>query len=369
MPFLAPAPPTSNLSGTPVAGQASAPATTPAPTPMPVLAATPASTLSGSLVAGKGLAWLPFPLRLVKNNLLGTVSTAPSFELSFNIWPRGLLRGWTSLLQFTTGGGSGVGSSLPGIFFHSETTRLHVRMSRGKHWNKGCNTDETLRMNWRTHVRVQLHGNRLQVRFDGREVCRANYPEQEPGHANVKVYAGNPFGPAANALVWDIRYVPLAMTWLPSPTWPRRPYLLDKISTAVDFELTFGIKPTGLVLGWGSLLQFTKNDPLGVGTRLPGIWFHPWSMRLHVRMGRGPDWNAGCDPTETMPINRRTYVTVRLHGASLQVFFDNREVCKASYPTKEPGHMGVEVYSGDPWSTPARALVSDVRYFPLVTAT
>jgi len=56
-------------------------------------------------------------------------------------------------------------------------------------------------------------------------------------------------------------------------------------------------------------------------------------------------------------------------GRVCRCFFDNREVCKASYPTKEPGHMGVEVYSGDPWSTPARALVSDVRYFPLVTAT
>jgi len=91
--------------------------------------------------------------------------------------------------------------------------------------------------------------------------------------------------------------------------------------------------------------------------------------RLHVRMGRGLTWNAGCDTSETLPINRMTYVTVRLHGTSLQVVFNSRVVCKADYPTKEPGHMGVDVYAGDPWYKPARALVSDMRYFPLVTAT
>jgi len=244
-------------------------------------------------------------------------------------------------------------------------------MGRGLAWNAGCDTSETLPISQRTHVTVQLHGNGLQVSFDGREVCQVRYLEKEPGHTNVKVYAGDPWYTAADALLWGMHYVPLALTWLPSPTWLRlrRTYLIDRISTAVDFELTFSIKPTGIVLGWSNLLHFTTRGNHGAGGRIPGIWFHSLSTRLHVRMGRGLAWNAGCDTSETLPINRMTYVTVRLHGTSLQVVFNSRVVCKADYPTKEPGHMGVDVYAGDPWYKPARALVSDLRYIPLVTAT
>jgi len=159
------------------------------------------------------------------------------------------------------------------------------------------------------------------------------------------------------------------LAWLPFPRRLVRNTLLDTVSTAPNFELSFNIWPRGVVNGWSSLLHFTTSGDGGAGGRIPGIWFHALSTRLHVRMGHGPAWNAGCDTSNTLPINQMTYVTVRLHGTSLQVAFNSREVCKAHYPEKEPGHMGVDVYAGDPWYKPARALVSDMRYFPLVTAT
>merc|ERR1719419_605297 len=316
------------------------------------------SNLSGTLVAGQGLAWLPSPTRLGRNNLLDTIRTAPNFRLSFKIRPTGIVGTRSSILHFTTGRRFSGGRHIPGIWFLPWSTRLFVRIGRGL----VCNTNEELPIYQVTHVKLRLHRTVLKVKFGRRKVCHVYFPRKEPGHTSVKVYAGHPWHNVAQALVWRVRYVPLGLAWLPSPTWLNRNYLLDMISTAVNFELTFNIWPTGTVRGRSSILHFTRGGNFCVGCGIPALGFFSSSTMLYAHMG-----HVGCNANEELPINQMTRVTMRLHGASLQVVFDGREVCQAHYPEEESGHMRVKVYAGDPWYRAAHALVSDMRYMPLVT--
>ena len=49
------------------------------------------------------------------------------WNISFEITPFGTLSGWSNIMHATTGGNKDVyGDRRPGIWFHSETTRLHI---------------------------------------------------------------------------------------------------------------------------------------------------------------------------------------------------------------------------------------------------
>ena len=84
------------------------------------------------------------------------------------------------------------------------------------------------------------------------------------------------------------------------------------------------------------------------GDRIPGIWFHPGTRRLHVRDGHGNDGNAGCDPEEELPANTATTVRVEMRSRLIEVLLNGRRQCTAVRGDQQ-AFDSVVVYAADPW--------------------
>ena len=94
------------------------------------------------------------------------------------------------------------------------------------------------------------------------------------------------------------------------------------------------------------------------GDRIPGIWFHPGTRRLHVRDGHGNDGNAGCDPEEELPANTATTVRVEMRPGFVEVFYDEVLKCTEARGDRQ-AFDSVVVYAPDPWHTAANAAMNN----------
>ena len=94
------------------------------------------------------------------------------------------------------------------------------------------------------------------------------------------------------------------------------------------------------------------------GDRIPGIWFHPGTRRLHVRDGHGNDGNAGCDPEEELPANTVTTVRVEMRPGFVEVFYDEVLKCTEARGDRQ-AFDSVVVYAPDPWHTAANAAINN----------
>merc|ERR1711892_1369045 len=106
-----------------------------------------------------------------------------------------------------------------------------------------------------------------------------------------------------------------------------------------DYVLKFGIEPKGTVSGWNSIIHFTNNkNCCAYGARVPGIWFHSGTTRLHVSTGTTTNGNHYQDLSEQLAINKKSIVEVRVVGSLAKVFI------------------------GDPWYPAANAIISDISF-------
>ena len=67
----------------------------------------------------------------------------------------------------------------------------------------------------------------------------------------------------------------------------------------MDYRISFTLTPDAQkVRGWANILHVTATaeNCCEYGDRIPAIWFHPNSHRLHIRDGHKTQGNAGCDP-------------------------------------------------------------------------
>lgn len=135
----------------------------------------------------------------------------------------------------------------------------------------------------------------------------------------------------------------------------------DQIKFTGKYTYMFWVRPLAAVGGWSNILHKGKENV----NRNPAIWFYPGSTRLHIRSGVNdkPTWenggNAGCDPSENLPLNQWTHVAVTHEDGALKVYYNGGESCaaKLAAPVENDG----DLYAADPWHDAANAEVADLR--------
>mmetsp|Transcript_11715 Transcript_11715/g.23584 ORF Transcript_11715/g.23584 Transcript_11715/m.23584 type:complete len:113 (+) Transcript_11715:324-662(+) len=104
------------------------------------------------------------------------------------------------------------------------------------------------------------------------------------------------------------------------------------------------------------------------GDRVPAVFFHPKSTRLHIRTGTDTSPNDGCDPSTPLSMNGRfRTVTIRvIEDGTITVFFDgDRKVCERKMPGNTfPGGYWLSVYAGEWWTVAAHAEIKNLVYGP-----
>ena len=147
---------------------------------------------------------LPTSPALVPNNPVAVVFGKADYRLSFDIEPTGAIGNWASILHFTTGNNCcGFGQRSPGIWFFPDNTRLHVRIGDSNDGNWGVDSD-ALPLNVRTKVTLECNGKDVKLTV-GEKVYTATQPTQRFA-GNLVVYAGDPWHPAAKAVINDLDY-------------------------------------------------------------------------------------------------------------------------------------------------------------------
>merc|ERR1712159_299068 len=144
--------------------------------------------------------------------LTSSFRTTSEYDLSFDIRPMRKVRGWANILHFTKRNanyGQATDRS-PAIWFYSNTYRLHIRQGRKGHVNDGCDPRQQLTHNRWTRVKVSLRKTRMQVFFNGRNVCNGPaYKDAISPKSGMKVYAADPWYHAAGAQLRNLRYAPV----------------------------------------------------------------------------------------------------------------------------------------------------------------
>ena len=132
------------------------------------------------------------------------------------------------------------------------------------------------------------------------------------------------------------------------------------VSVPADYTIGFEIVPeVEAVASWGSILHLTAtgNNCCNYGDRIPAVWFHPGSHRLHVRDGHGSDGNAGCDPPDELPARQATVVRIEMRPLSVVVYYNDELKCTQTRGDRRV-FDDVVVYASDPWHVPARASIN-----------
>lgn len=99
--------------------------------------------------------------------------------------------------------------------------------------------------------------------------------------------------------------------------------LVKTINIDKDYRLEFTIMPTGRIDGWSNILHvtLTGNNCCNPGDRMPGIWFHSKSTRMHIRSGDQTCGNCGMDPPVELPLNKETTVVVEMNNKYMTVAY------------------------------------------------
>jgi hypothetical protein len=96
-------------------------------------------------------------------------------------------------------------------------------------------------------------------------------------------------------------------------------------------------------------------------SRMIAIWFWPGTTQLHVRTGTDVDWNAGVDPTATLPLNVATVVKIEAFGQTVRISFNSKEVASAVLPgTRLSGFASVN--TGYYYGVAANALFGKLSF-------
>lgn len=147
--------------------------------------------------------------------------------------------------------------------------------------------------------------------------------------------------------------------------------------TSRFYRLSFEIKPTGTVRDWGSIIRFSREKDEDY-PRLPAIWFHPGTTRLHVKSSTVKDMNPGPN-TSGLSMNSWHKVVVEVKRSEdsianhqLRVYIDGK-LDREEKRTVEPYAAGDRhLYLGTRQNNKydiADASVRDVEYLSLEDTT
>jgi len=148
---------------------------------------------------------------------------------------------------------------------------------------------------------------------------------------------------------------------LPTSVTPRQGAIIGNIKVVENYRLSFNLTPKGLVGNWGSILHFTTSggNCCNPGDRVPGIWFFPNGLMLHIRIGDITNGNWGIDVAGCQ-IGRTSKVVIECRNNIVKVSIDGNSSTLIQ-PSKRPSGQAT-VYSADPFYTAANAQIENLMY-------
>ena len=136
-----------------------------------------------------------------------------------------------------------------------------------------------------------------------------------------------------------------------------------------QYELSFLVKPLARIGSISSILHATtgKNKE-DYGSRVPALWFHDRSTKLHICSPINNEKNS-CVDTDPLPINKYSKISITqtfIKGKSKEKFFvtiviNGKTVSKVEN-TNQSVFSNVILYGSDRWYVPAQAQVKGITY-------
>ena len=134
-----------------------------------------------------------------------------------------------------------------------------------------------------------------------------------------------------------------------------------------NYNVSLDVNPRGKVNGWANILHVTKGGDYGsLGNRMPGIWFHPGSLKLHICTSIDNDYGYCVNPRSDLPIGTSTSIqTVQNCDQAkkecvYRLFINGSQIHK-TVNRKPLSLKNVRVYLSDPWYNAANVVVKNLN--------
>jgi len=129
------------------------------------------------------------------------INPPTDYSLRFTIEPKGVIDDYVSIIHFTTGGNNGQnGRRVPAIWFLPSTTKLRIDyFGRGRYQD----LPSQLELHKKHSIEVHVYGRTASVHVNGALASQVTIGTRAQLD-QVNVYIGDPWYPAANAVISDI---------------------------------------------------------------------------------------------------------------------------------------------------------------------
>lgn len=301
------------------------------------------------------------------------------YRLSFQIQPiRNAHYGWSSILHATIGGNMAKnGDRTPGIFFRPGSFKLHICSTVGTNKNYCYDSAPLHRYKVYSIVIQQVQkapsGNLFYYQIIINNKVVVDVLNVHPvSFKNVKYYASDPWYAPANAVFsnFKVENSPFkAFTLLK----PKKIKVLSTLSR--HWKLQFSIKPLHVKHGWTSIIHASIGENVAkYGDRIPAVFFHSGSTRLHICSAVSGNKNY-CKDFKPLPLNKFSTIIIqqipkqRRYGTKsygtqyhYQIIINKKQVLDV-VNTKPQVFHNVNYYASDPWHPPAIAIVSHIKLY------
>jgi len=150
---------------------------------------------------------------------------------------------------------------------------------------------------------------------------------------------------------------------LPTSFIPQTNRLLGTAQNNGDYTLSMNILPrAGNGNVWAELVHFTTTggDCCTPGERMPGVWFIPNTLRLHIRIGDMRDGNWGIDTRTACAMNQTNTFSIECRGSQVTVRL-NSETITVTQPSTRPTGLA-QVFGSTRFYPPANASISFFKF-------
>jgi hypothetical protein len=156
--------------------------------------------------AGGNVRVLGTPGQLVKNKFVKTMNLPKDFTLEFDLTLKGVVRQWASVFHFTTGNDCCAhGSRIPAMWFRPGSKTFIVVDGTQSNGN-AHNNHGSLTIGKKVSIKMKATRNSFDTYIDGKKTGSINRSGKDrKAWKNVKFYMADPWYPAANAVVSQIK--------------------------------------------------------------------------------------------------------------------------------------------------------------------
>lgn len=331
--------------------------------------------LSNAVLAQLAVHSIPGPKALATSNPV-TVQVPLNYDLEFYINPTGIQPGWGSIFHYSQQAKDccDPGNRMPALWFHPGSTQLYVVADAASQGNWLFSSTVTLPMKTFTKINIRAQGRSVKLFINDKENNGGITPSDRVS-GKASFYSADPWYTPAIATIKD--YVLRDLDLAPFPQAPSSlsQYLAvqsllpsttlaasspSNVEVPPSYDLEFYINPSGFQDHWASIVHYSRNakDGSDPGDRMPAIWFHPGTTRLHVRIGSATEWSWGIDATGALPLNTFAKINIRAQGRVVKLFINDEENAAGTAPSDRP-FGPAKFYRSNPWYPPAIVTVKD----------